>query len=535
MRVIILYLIFLLLPGVCTAQDINYKLLNILDNELAREDLYVKKKYEDIQKLKEELQRNNFKGDQRLEYRTYMKLFEEYNSFKYDSAYYFLDKAKTTAFELKDPSLIAEAKTNEGFILVSSGLFKEAIDSLNNVDITALPEDKRYDYYFTKARLYYDLADYNNDQRFHNQYVRQGNELIQKAQEQVKPNSKEYWAAEGLKQLKQQDWQAAKNAFEKLINNFDLKPESYAVAASSLSYVYSRLNESQKALNYLTSAAISDIRTATKENVALRHLASEMFALGNLEKANIYVQQALEDATFYNARHRKMEISSILPIIEGAQLLRVEQKNESLKRTVLLLALLSITVIVFLFIIFKQLKEKNVARTALRAYTEKLEEMNRHLQESDAIKQDYITYFLNATSQLFSKIGHLQASTIQKIKTKQPEEVLNVVKKYNIKKERNDLFRQFDEVFLKLFPSFINDFYALFPQEKRKPLKEDEVLSKELRIFALFRLGIQDSQQIAEFMNLSVTTIYSYKARLKSNAINKDDFEADVMRIRNTA
>ena len=531
MRILDLWLFIFLISYSCPAQETE-ELLKILDKELAREDSYVQQKYMDIKVLKEQAQRNSLKGDKRSEYRTYIELFEEYNSFKYDSAYHFLDKAKVTAWELKDSALTAEVKMKEGFILLSSGLFKEAVDSLNNIQVLALPQDKKYDYYFTKARLYYDLADYNNDYRFYNQYVLKGNEFIKKAQDQVHFNSKEYWAAEGLEQMKQQDWEAAKAAFEKLLDDFDLDPESYAVAASSLSYVYENLDEQEKSLRYLTSAAIWDIRTATKENVALRNLASEMFAQGNLEKAYTYVQQALEDATFYNARHRKMEISSILPIIEGAQLLKVEQKNESLQRTVFLLALLAMIVIVFLFIIFKQLKEKNAAKKALSAYTEKLEEMNRHLQESDAIKQDYITYFLNATSQLFSKIGHFQASTIQKIKTKQPEEVLNVVKKYNIKRERNDLFHQFDEVFLKLFPSFIEEFNALFPEDKRKSLRENELLSKELRIFALFRLGIQDSQQIAEFMNLSVATIYSYKARLKSNAIKKNSFENDLLKIK---
>lgn len=527
----LLFLVFGLTAHVIFAQN-NELLLKELDQVLSNQEKYINKKYQKVNRLKGELIRYDLKEDTTAQYEIYLDLFEEYKAFKYDSAYFFVDKAKATAELLNKPSLIATANMKKGFILLSSGLFKEAIDTLNSIQISALPDANKYDYYFNKARLYYDLADYNNDERFYIQYVHEGNKHINKALQYADLNSQEYWSAEGLKSLKQQDWKAAKTAFLRLVNNLDLESETYAVAASSLSYVYSQLDSQEEAINYLVAAAISDIKNATKENIALRNLANELYLKGNVEKANIYVHQALEDATFYNARQRKMALSSILPIIEGALLYKVEQKNTTLENIIFLLALLALTVIIFLVIIFKQLKEKNASRKILSEYNERLEEMNRHLQETDAIKQDYITYFLKATSQLFSKIGHFQASTVQKIKTKQPEEVLNVVKKYSIQKERKDLFLQFDEVFLKLFPSFIGEFDALFPQEKQKVIKENELMSKEHRIFALFRLGIQDSQQIAEFMNLSVTTIYSYKARLKSDAYDKEHFENDVMNIK---
>ncbi|MCX2839081.1 DUF6377 domain-containing protein [Salinimicrobium sp. MT39] len=443
-----------------------------------------------------------------------------------------MDRAKETAEFIGEPNMLAHVKMKEGFILLSSGLFMEAIDTLKNVPVSSLMEKDIYDYYFTQARLYYDLADYNNDQRFHIKYIQKGNFFIEQALKQVDSSSADFYAAEGLKRMKQHDWKKAKTSFYQLIHHFELSPEDFAVAASSLSFVLSQLGNSSDALKYLTLAAISDIRSATKENVALRNLASELYALGEIKRANEYVHQALEDATFYNARHRKFEISTILPIIERAQLFKVEQKNASLKKTVTVLAVLAVTVIIFLFIIYKQLKEKNKARQILSEYNRKLQEMNRYLEEADAIKQDYITYFLRTTSQLFSKIGHFQASTVQKIKTKQPEEVLNVVKQYSIQKERNEVFRQFDEVFLKLFPTFIEEFDRLFPKEKQKNIKSNELLSKEHRIFALYRLGIQDSQHVAEFMDLSVSTIYTYKARLKSTAIDKDNFEKDIMKIR---
>lgn len=40
-------------------------------------------------------------------------------------------------------------------------------------------------------------------------------------------------------------------------------------------------------------------------------------------------------------------------------------------------------------------------------------------------------------------------------------------------------------------------------------------LSTTLRIFALIRLGIEDSSKIAEFLHYSVNTIYNYRAKIK--------------------
>jgi hypothetical protein len=244
------------------------------------------------------------------------------------------------------------------------------------------------------------------------------------------------------------------------------------------------------------------------------------------------VKIALDDANFYDARHRKNQISSILPIIESAQLLKVEQKNESLRTTVYLLAILTLITLIFIGLTFKQLKEKKIARKELAKNNERLKKVNLSLLESDTIKQDYITYFLRITSHLIGKIESLQKTTILKIQTKKADELLKMMKNYSVKQERVALFHQFDEVFLQLFPDFIEGFNKLFPEDQQRQLKKEELLNTELRIFALYRLGIQDNKQIADFLDVSLSTVYSYKTRLKSSSNYRDSFEQKVMEIK---
>jgi len=505
--------------------------LDSLDNALLRKNVYIKQKYARIRELKRNIHKYTFNKDNQGLYNDYMKLFEEYKSFKYDSAYYYIESAKSRAHILKDYNLLSQTKIKEGFVLLSSGLFKEAIDTLNSVGLSGLDIKSQYDYYSVKARAYYDLADYTRDQRYNINYIQQGNLLLEKAISLVKPNTNDYWAAESLKRLKQQDWKGAEDAFSYWVNNYKLPVEYYGIATSSLGYIYSEKGDTDKAIHYLTLAAIADVKNATKETVALRNLANELFKKGYLEKANHYINLAMDDATFYDARHRKIEISSILPIIEKAQLNKVNEKNDLLEKIVILLTVLAFIIILFLIIIFRQLKERNASRKAMADSFEKLQQMNKSLSEANTIKEEYIAYFIKATSEFLNKMDHMQKSTIQKIISKKTDEVLSSLKGYNIKKERENLFHQFDEIFLRLFPSFIADFNALFPPDHRTIVKKGELLNTELRIYALYRLGIQDSTQVADFLELSVSTIYTYKTRIKSKSDYKEVFEEKIMAI----
>lgn len=162
-----------------TAKETN-PILEELDNVLLKKEVYLKQKYRKIEALKRNVSKFTVSQNNEDLYNTYMSLFEEYKSFKYDSAYYYLEEAKIKAKVLKDPKYLAKSRIKEGFVLLSSGLFKEAIDTLNVIDDQKLDQKNKFEYYNIKARAYYDLADYNRDQRFNIHYVQQGNHFLKK-------------------------------------------------------------------------------------------------------------------------------------------------------------------------------------------------------------------------------------------------------------------------------------------------------------------------------------------------------------------
>ena len=99
--------------------------------------------------------------------------------------------------------------------------------------------------------------------------------------------------------------------------------------------------------------------------------------------------------------------------------------------------------------------------------------------------------------------------------------------------EQKEFYANFDNAFLHLYPDFVTEFNRLLQPEERFIMKPGELLNTELRIFALIRLGIEDSSQIAEFLRYSVNTIYNYRAKVKNKARgSREDFEDLVRKIR---
>ncbi|NJK87307.1 MAG: hypothetical protein HC906_16320 [Bacteroidales bacterium] len=246
--------------------------------------------------------------DQKKQILLCLDLVYEYQSFVYDSAQKYVNEAKALAHHLKDTSLLSEIKIREGFVLLSSGLFKEAFDTLHSVNPALLQDSIKCILYSTLARACYDIADYVRDPNFKPEYITRGNTYIDSSLHYAIPNTNEFWAIKSLERIKKSDLNGAKFVFEYWMNNFELRSQQYAIATSSLGYIYSMTGYTDKAIEYFAKAAIADVKTATMETVALRNLAKLFYEKGEERRAYRYIIEALYQASFYNARHRQLEI-----------------------------------------------------------------------------------------------------------------------------------------------------------------------------------------------------------------------------------
>lgn len=510
-------LFFLLLISfqVSSAQNISDSLLNQLDSVIARRDFYTKEKMDRISLLKKDLA--GTQGNGRFE--LLREIYEEYKSFVYDSAAVYALKLREHASQLNDPVKIADSKIKSAFILTSSGLLNEALDSLMAIRVEKMPDQVKVDYYYLLVRTCYDLADFVQNKQYEVQYEEMAKSYVDSALTLLSPNAVDYLIISGLRDLHLEKIAEAKIAYEKLINQHQLSGQQFAIAASTLSYIYFLEGNPHRSNEMLVKAVISDIKSSTKETFAIVKLADLLYREGNIEKAYQYIRLAMDDANFYGARYRKQQLAGLFPLIEGER-----RSQEETKRNMLLIYSILITgsVIVFVAVLYI-IKRKN---NKLEKAQQIISRANNKLEESNKIKEEYLWYFFNIIAEYIGKLDAFKTTINNKLLAKKIDDLKAAAEHLDIKQERNKLFHNFDIVFLKLFPDFVDVFNSLLAEENRIVLKDGQLLSVEMRIFALIRLGIHDHEKIAKILGYSLTTIYTYKTRIKAKAIvNSEEFD----------
>jgi tetratricopeptide (TPR) repeat protein len=498
--------------------------LDSIDHYISLRSQYDRQKENRIKDVKAKIATND--NDLFSLYASYLDLFKEYRSYIYDSAYVCVEKLMEISYALNDKDKTISSQVKLGFCYLSSGLFKEAFDVLESVRVEDCSTETKIDYFACKSRLYYDLGDYNNSPGFKKQYNEIGNRIIDSAIALLPYNSSRYWTTVGLKNMKSDNYENALEAFRKMIDSKNYTEHELAIATSSLAYVLILQKKNPEAEEYLIQAAIADIKSSTKETVALRNLSKLLYEKGDISHAVLYIRQALKDASFYNARHRQLEIGAILPIIEEERINMVEKQRDKITIFFICISVLLLLLLVALFVIWKSRQRLHIAKQTIQDSNDKLTEANK-------IKDEYIGYFFSQNSGFIDKMKALQRWVDQKVVAKQYDDLRNFPKSLDVRKEREALFERFDQIFLKLFPDFVNEFNKLLKPGEQIHLKKDELLNTDLRIYALIRLGVDDNEKIAQFLDYSVNTIYAYKTKTKGKAcIPSDEFKRKVLEIK---
>jgi hypothetical protein len=172
-------------------------------------------------------------------------------------------------------------------------------------------------------------------------------------------------------------------------------------------------------------------------------------------------------------------------------------------------------------------------RQNLSAANEQLRLVNRELAQAGKIKEAYIAHYLDRCVAYLDKLEAYRRSLGKLAMASRIDDLFKAIKSDQfIRDERKDFYHNFDKSFLELFPNFINSFNNLLIEEGRLSPKPNELLNTELRIFALIRLGVTDSNAIAHFLGYSLATVYNYRSKIRNRAKgNKDTFEQEVMNL----
>ena len=527
------------LPLRATAGEISPKtdsLLTALNTALAHKKEYDGQRLNRIAVLTAEFVSSEANDNTRFDLG--LRIYDEYKAFKYDSAFVYCQKIMRLAEQLRSPEKIEVARLKLAFVLLSSGLFKETFETLDGIRPRRLSPADRQSFYFLKARAYSDLGDFNQDQTYRPRYYAQALAYADTALRFSRPGSYEELSVQEFRAQKTNSLAAGAAVYAQIRRLPHLSLHQLAVSASTTAYLYELAGQEEKAVQLLLVSAIADVKTATKETTAIFKLSDYCYRQGDLKNAYTFIKEAREDAAFYKARQRQIEISHVSSIIEGQKINIIENQRKSLKTFAIIMTLLAGVVIAFAVVSFRQLRRLRKADQLIFAANRELLErngelrqLNSGLNEANKIKEEYIGYYFHNNSQYIDKLETLK-KRVEALASKQFAGVQKLVDGVNIKTERNELLKGFDTVFLRLFPNFITQFNELFRPEDRVPLPDDQLLTTELRIFALIRLGIADSEQISRMLGYSINTIYTYKTRVKNRSLlPNEEFEARIQAI----
>jgi hypothetical protein len=172
-------------------------------------------------------------------------------------------------------------------------------------------------------------------------------------------------------------------------------------------------------------------------------------------------------------------------------------------------------------------------RQNLSQTNDQLRLVNKELAQTGKIKEAYIAHYLELCVTYLDNLESYRRSLAKLAMASRIDDLFKAIKSDQfLKDERKDFYHNFDKSFLELFPHFIESFNALLVDDGHIYPKSNELLSTELRIFALIRLGVTDSNAIAHFLGYSLATVYNYRSRAKSRAKgNKETFEQEVMNL----
>lgn len=523
-------------------------LLNVLDATIKEADTYVQIKENRLRELKKEAGKTPPVSIER--YNLNNRIYSEYKAYSSDSALHYLNVNRVVAQQLGDEERELKTRLELSYLLSSTGMYMEATDILNSIERRTLPQSLLGNYYTCYEHLYAEAGAAQPRYRmFSSRYLKLSHAYRDSMLVVLEPTSDTYlWLRET--QLKEAGrYNEALEFSNRRLSEFSFSTPQYALVAYQRFRLFESMGEKDEHLYYLVLSAISDVRSAIKEQSSLMVLAQELHGKGDLKRAYAYINFSWEISQFYKTRLRSWMNITPLSMINGNYQDIIKKQNKELQIYIVCMALLALLLVIALIYIYRQMKALSIAKKGLQevngrlsSLNGELEEVNRHLRstnlelsESNLIKEAYIARFFKLCSVYVNRLQAYRKLVNKKLQRGQVDELLKMTHLSNdiVTAEIQELYANFDSAFLHLFPHFVESLNALLLPEEQIVLKQDELLNTELRIFALIRLGIKDSSQIAELLHYSVNTIYNYRSKVKNKArVSREDFEDLVAKIR---
>ena len=539
MRHLIVIIITLMIQPIYIKGD-NNQLYKQLDAALAQRAHYVELKEKSLNEIKQGAKYVTSNEDK-------LKLFEqlanEYKAYEYDSAMTYVNKGLILAQKSNNIFFNKRFQLSQTRLLITRGFYAEAKEILQKIEPKEEPRDYQFLYYYTMYGLYNNWSTYCENNEFSKNYDLKKVEYLKKAIELSPKKDAFYYYLMGELYYFSNHPNNNKTIqyYKKALSMEKGNSRLHAMTAFALSEVYQKANNLELMEHYLLVAAISDITSATKENVALQDIALFIYKhkTRSLNKAQEYINLSLEDAYAYKSRLRRIEISSKLQLITNAYTDDIKTTNRLLNIALLVIILLLLGVGISSLFIRKKNRLLKQKKDEISATSDKMEKLNGQLhlindelKDTNQKRERLVKVYIDLCYKNIERNQKLRTLAVRKIKANQSKELLSLLSSSSsTEKENKEFLTEFDKAFLSLYPTFVSELNQQLTESAHIQLKENGEMPPTLRVCALLRLGITESSKIAGILSYSPQTVYNYRSILKNNAIDKEHFEENVLKL----
>lgn len=503
-------------------------LLGELDDRISNRHTIERRKLLYLEKLKSAA-RDDFSAKRLL----YANLYREYLNFDVDSAILYAMKEEQEALYAGDNKSIIDARLNLQSAYTLAGQYVESFRIQDTLDTLYMDCEQKRRYFYNRRELYGGLLESAVSDSISKEYNEIVSHSINRMFHLTRRESVDYlflWANYICDKGGNAD--ACIIEMNARLNKGDLSVHDTAILYYLLSHLYMHVNDRNNALKCLVHSAICDMSIPVREHQSLYELSAMLFEEGDIERAYKYIDTSLDDVFRAKVKMKLKAVDEVMPTISSAFKLKKESDSRRQKIFSITLVLMLILLASAVYFVYSEKRKVEKARKSLEKLVAELHDTNVKLKEANQLKELYIGQYVDLCSSYIGQLEKFRSHLINVVRTKGLEKTLSVLKSPAVvNEELSDFYRIFDESFLSIYPNFVDDFNSLLMPEFRG-VKVTSGLNTELRVFALIRLGIEDSAKIAEFLRRSVSTIYNYRVKYRNMANgSRSEFEIKVKTI----
>lgn len=487
-------------------------------------------------------------GNMEQRYWLQSSLYDEYSAYDSDLAMKYADEALATAQSLGRSDLESEMKLNKVYLLSATGFLEKAAAVIDSIDPASLSPELALKYCDRMLFLSTHQDLYMGVEYEMGMYSQMADSILHVMTKDLKREDSGYYWLTGWSSLNNRKKASeAIPLLKKTVESSDNCTRDFAMMSWVLAKLYELTGDRQNYLKFLLVSAMADIRACNKEIASLEEAARILYQLDDLDHANQYVNFCIACANEYKSRVRTGNLARLQKdILQGIQ----ERSERQIRINHIYLVLLIVIIVIInasIFYIMRQnrllkqsratlneanselnekVQELSGIRVQLNEANEKLHEMYqkarasaRELAEVNEEKERHIADMFAICSNYINKMDEFRLNIHRLLVDKKFDKVIDIVKSPELSyDEIRELYETFDEIFLKIYPHFVDDFNTLLRPEEHIKLRNPKKLTTELRIYALVRLGLNDSVKIAKFLHCSVQTVYNTRQRTRNKA-----------------